>query len=123
MMGGYVVYDQTDARELTRMLARDPDRALKPGDVVEEPPCQPDAVLEIIRENEGRSCPRVELRPDNLVPAQAVMACLNEHTRPLVAPFMASMGRRARSRVLVALQSAPVVAWLTPKPPKTEPEP
>jgi hypothetical protein len=122
MMGGYEVQGAADARVLTALLKPDPDMPIRPGQILEEPPCLPWETLEIIRAREGRPCPRVELDPDNQLAASVVMLSLREHTRPLIGPLTSGMSKTERHRTFVraaaALQSEAVIDWLTPKPPK-----
>lgn len=45
----------------------------------EEDPCVSPDLLNIIRAQEDRACPRVELRRDNLIPANLLMLSLTDH--------------------------------------------
>ena len=138
MLGDGVVIESVDqARDYDRAVRAHPEvwegRALDVapvavGERLHLQPCVPDNWP---LAKPGQPCPRVGLRLDNRAAAECVMAALPEHTRPLLPAFvrarLAEIDRRDRRlitlRVVRALQSEPVQAWLYPPlPERAKPE-
>lgn len=111
--------------EAAEAYSRELDRAVEIGERLREAPCVPAHWLQLIREREGRDCPRVVLQPQNYRAGELVTALLKEETRPAFAAlFDALMGHTAAEertsvlrRVLATVNSKAVQQKLHPPPP------
>lgn len=120
-LGHEPVADDESAARFSEEL----DRAVEVGERLREPPCVPPHWLAIIREKEGRDCPRVALMPQNYLAAELVMALLKEETRDafgsLFAALMDGASVEERTsvlrRVLRTVNSPPIQQRLHPPPP------
>lgn len=102
MTGGCEVRDAEHARSLGSFGGS--DDLPEVGSHFEADPCMDDGTLEVFERVNGRPCPRVELEPDNEIPAELFHAALHEQSRPyaqaLEETLTAEMPQDRRAAVL-----------------------
>lgn len=112
--------DEKHAQALASYTALDDSPEI--GGHFEADPCMDEDSLEMFEKVNGRQCPRVELEPDNEIPAELFHAALHEQSRPyaqaLEETLTAEMGPDRRAAVLRRaigiLTSERVVKMLAP---------
>jgi hypothetical protein len=96
---------------------------IRPGRRVKLSPCVPEPILAAFRQREGRTCPRVELDPQNAEAAQLVAVLSSEQTRPIadawvqanVRDLPGDEPRRILNRVVRALHDPRITPAFSPQ--------
>ena len=96
-----------------------------------EPACQNKGVLDEIKERTGRPCPRVELDPENVIPADIAKFILDErlssfaegHFRDWTSDWPPLERIELRNRLAAAMHAPEVERILHPKQPTPQPRP
>lgn len=127
MMGGITVDSKATAKAVALFPEMEGQR-IRVGQRIRLAPCVPDAQLAVFAQREGRKCPRVELRPENIESQELFAILQSEKTRPLaqgwiadnLSAFTTEERTRIVNRTIRATLSPKVNAAFTNKPASLE---